>query len=562
MRLRSPATLIAILAFVVGAFFWIPDPHGTATSLSWELPDGRVQAPLYTAEYVGLAISILSGIFLAMGGFYLVAGSVRRDRERNVGAILAATPLSKTAYLGGKFAAHFVYLLVLATLGLAAGLVAFLRFGTGPFSLAGFTLPYFASIIPAVAVVASLAVLFDVTPILRGRGGLVLWFFFFIFVLIKLPVDLSGADIEAGGRTAPPGSPADAPGRRRSEDPAHLRSFRPRDAPVAGETVAPREGQGRLDGLRLPQQALRARALARGAAHGGAGRNPRAQPSYGARPAGPRGPHLRPLRPGEVPPPPKEGEAGRERPTRSKSSSLNATAAPGGSGPGPSLPVRRRRDLRRGAPHLRERDLDQVAARALGDPRRPAAGKPSGGDLPRAARAGDLRGRGARGDGGHARSRVLAARRAGLARALEDRGAVARRGDARCADGDPRLRRVARRRAWPRSSVSSRSRRSAWASARSPPAASSSRASTSRPGTPRCQAEPRWTSRARSGRRRSRCSPWLTWAEASSSSLWPRRASGCAPRGSRPVSFRAGPVQRRTRRPSVLDNMSGLTYCP
>ena len=142
MRLRSPATLIAVLAFVAAAFFWIPDPHGTATSLSWELPDGRVQAPLYTAEYVGLAISILSGIFLAMGGFYLVAGSVRRDRERNVGAILAATPLSKTAYLGGKFAAHFVYLFVLATLGLAAGLVAFLRFGTGPFSLADFTLPY------------------------------------------------------------------------------------------------------------------------------------------------------------------------------------------------------------------------------------------------------------------------------------------------------------------------------------------------------------------------------------------------------------------------------------
>ena len=203
MRLRSAATLLAIIAFVVGAFFWIPDPHGTATSLSWELPDGRVQAPLYTAEYVALAISILSGIFLAMGGFYLVAGSVRRDRERNVGAILAATPLSKTAYLGGKFAAHFVYLLVLAALGLAAGLLAFLRFGTGPFSLAGFALPYFASIIPAVAVVASLAVLFDVTPVLRGRGGLVLWFFFFIFVLIKLPLDLSGADVDSPGGDDP-----------------------------------------------------------------------------------------------------------------------------------------------------------------------------------------------------------------------------------------------------------------------------------------------------------------------------------------------------------------------
>jgi hypothetical protein len=203
MRLRSAATLIAILAFVVGAFFWIPDPHGTATSLSWELPDGRVQAPLYTAEYVGFAISILSGIFLAMGGFYLVAGSVRRDRERNVGAILAATPLSKTAYLGGKFAAHFVYLLVLAALGLLAGVVAFLRFGMGPFSFSDFTLPYFIAVIPAVAVVAAVALLFDVTPVLRGRGGLVLWFFFFVFVLVKLPLDLSGADIDAPGGEDP-----------------------------------------------------------------------------------------------------------------------------------------------------------------------------------------------------------------------------------------------------------------------------------------------------------------------------------------------------------------------
>ena len=197
MRLRSPATLIAILAFVAAAFFWIPDPHGTATSLSWELPDGRVQAPLYSAEYVGLAISILSSIFLALGGFYLVAGSVRRDRERNVGAILAATPLSKTSYLGGKLAAHFVYLLVLASLGLTAGLAAFIRFGAGPFSLVDFTVPYLLTTIPAVAIVASVAVLFDVTPILRGRGGLVVWFFFFLFVLVKLPLDLSGVDIDA-----------------------------------------------------------------------------------------------------------------------------------------------------------------------------------------------------------------------------------------------------------------------------------------------------------------------------------------------------------------------------
>jgi hypothetical protein len=214
MRMRSMATPIAVVAFIAAAFFWIPDPKSNNTSLSWQLPDGRVQSPLYSAEYVGFAISVLSGIFLTLGAFYLVAGSVRRDRERGVGAILAATPLSKAAYLGGKFAAHCVYLLVLAVLGLAAGLVAFVRFGAGPFSLFDFTVPYFLATIPAIAIVASFAVFFDVTPGLRSRGGLVLWFFVFIFVLIKLPLDLSGQDVDDSsaetrpGRTRPVFDPA------------------------------------------------------------------------------------------------------------------------------------------------------------------------------------------------------------------------------------------------------------------------------------------------------------------------------------------------------------------
>ena len=155
-----------------------------------------------------MAIAILSGIFLALGGFYLVAGSVRRDRERNDrGDPRRDAPLEDRVPRRQVRGALRLPASCSATLGLVAGIVAFLRFGTGPFSLAGFTLPYFSSIIPAIAVVASLAVLFDVTPILRGRGGLVLWFFFFIFVLIELPLDLSGADIEAGGARRPPEPP-------------------------------------------------------------------------------------------------------------------------------------------------------------------------------------------------------------------------------------------------------------------------------------------------------------------------------------------------------------------
>ena len=207
MRMRSLATPIALVAFFAAAFFWIPDPNGHTASLTWDLPDGRVQAPVYSAAYVGFALAVLSGVILAMSGFYLVAGSVRRDRERGIGAILAATPLSKAAYLGGKFAAHFAYLLVLDVLALGAGLVAFVWYGTGNFTPISFALPYLLLTVPAIAACASLAVLFDVTPGLRGRGGLVLWFFVFLFGLVKLPMDLSGVDVDDPGRKTPMSRP-------------------------------------------------------------------------------------------------------------------------------------------------------------------------------------------------------------------------------------------------------------------------------------------------------------------------------------------------------------------
>ena len=200
MRLRSFATPVALAAFCAAAFLWIPDPKSNAASLTWEI-GGQVQSPVYTAGYLGLSVAVLSCIFLPLGGFYLVAGSVRRDRERRVGAILAATPLSKAAYLGGKLAAHVAYLVVLDLFALLMGLAAFLRYGTGPFSLSAFAGPYLVLTVPVLVVVAALAVFFDVTPGLRGRGGLVIWFFFFLFGLVKLPLDLTGADLDPKERT-------------------------------------------------------------------------------------------------------------------------------------------------------------------------------------------------------------------------------------------------------------------------------------------------------------------------------------------------------------------------
>jgi hypothetical protein len=179
MRLRAPATLVAVLLLGAAAVLWIPDPAGKATSLSWGTADGRHFASTYSSTYLSWAAAIVGSIWASLVGFYLVAGSIRRDRERGVGAILAATPLPDGAYLAGKAAAHLLYLGVLSLLAVGAAGVAFLRWGVGTFRPLDFAATWALFTLPALVVTAALAVLFDVTPGLRGRAGLVIWFFVF-----------------------------------------------------------------------------------------------------------------------------------------------------------------------------------------------------------------------------------------------------------------------------------------------------------------------------------------------------------------------------------------------
>src|SRR6185295_8366370 len=187
-RLRSPGTVVALAAILLGAYLWIPNPGGKATSVSWQLPDGRLQTSVHSAVYIGSAMAFLGGFFAVAVGFYLVAGSIRRDRERGIGAILAATPLPNVAYLLGKWLAHVAYLSILTLLIVPIGVYHWLRFGVGHFDLAGFLGPLLLLALPGIAFVAAMAVLWDVSPGLSGRMGLVIWFFVLSMVAAALPI--------------------------------------------------------------------------------------------------------------------------------------------------------------------------------------------------------------------------------------------------------------------------------------------------------------------------------------------------------------------------------------
>jgi len=133
---------------------------------------------VYDSTWAGTLMAVCSSIMLAIPGFYLVKGSIGRDRRTEVGQIIAATPISRTAYIVSKFASNVAVLwfmiTVLATVAFATLLF---RNEAGSINLLAFCTPFFIISLPATVFVASMAVLFDTARWLRGSVGNIVYLF-------------------------------------------------------------------------------------------------------------------------------------------------------------------------------------------------------------------------------------------------------------------------------------------------------------------------------------------------------------------------------------------------
>ncbi len=183
MRLRAPATLVAVLLLGAASVFWIPDPSGKATSLAWRMADGRDLAAEYSSGYLAWAAAIVACLWASLVGFYLVAGTIRRDGERGVGAILAATPLPERR-LPRREGAGASPLSRRPFAPRRRGRVRRVpEVGRGSLPPAGVRRDVGALHPPRLVLTASSAVLFDVAPVLRSRAGYVIWFFVFAILV-------------------------------------------------------------------------------------------------------------------------------------------------------------------------------------------------------------------------------------------------------------------------------------------------------------------------------------------------------------------------------------------
>ena len=197
-RIRRHSFLVTLGFAIFAACMFLPPNHATYSTLHFAGHRG-----LYGSAWVGGVIAMLTSTFLGLAGFYLVRNAIERDRRTGVGQILAATPLPTPLYLLAKMASNFAVLaaMVIVVAG-AAAVMQLVRAEDTQLRPLALLAPFVVLTLPVMALVAALAVVFEVTPGLRGGLGNVVYFFLWTAGLMLT------AAAGAGGRPDPLGGEA------------------------------------------------------------------------------------------------------------------------------------------------------------------------------------------------------------------------------------------------------------------------------------------------------------------------------------------------------------------
>jgi hypothetical protein len=140
---------------------------------------------VYNSAWVGGMMALVITFFLGLFGFYLVKGGIARDEASGVGQIIATTPLTRTQYVLGKWLSNLALLsLMVAILAVAAALIQLIRQEDARLQLWPLLAPLLLIALPALALVASLAVLFETIGWLKGGFGNLVYLVLFCLILI------------------------------------------------------------------------------------------------------------------------------------------------------------------------------------------------------------------------------------------------------------------------------------------------------------------------------------------------------------------------------------------
>ncbi|MEV5593207.1 hypothetical protein [Streptomyces sp. NPDC052496] len=190
-RVRRPAYLVTLAAAVALGYVAVPDAG--AKWVIMQLGDYR---GVYNSAYVGTATALACGLWISLGGFYVVRNAIERDRRTRVGQLLAATPMRTSSYLAGKFLSNLMVLTsMVGVLAVTALVMQLVRGESTSVDLLALWRPFLLLAMPLVAPAAAFALLFEALPLLSGGLGNILWF----CIWVGLAVGGQGPGLPLGG---------------------------------------------------------------------------------------------------------------------------------------------------------------------------------------------------------------------------------------------------------------------------------------------------------------------------------------------------------------------------
>ena len=167
---------------------------GLVVFLGYQTAIGNISLQLgqyrgeFNSAWVGAMMSIIATFFFGWFGFYVVKGSIERDRETGVGQIMATTPMKRPLYIIGKWISNFVVLCsMLAVLALVGIVIQIFQGESTQFELGVFLASFLYIAVPLIALVAAITVLFESIPFLSGGFGNIVYFFLFI---LSMPINM------------------------------------------------------------------------------------------------------------------------------------------------------------------------------------------------------------------------------------------------------------------------------------------------------------------------------------------------------------------------------------
>jgi len=178
-RTRRYSFLITVGVAVFVAYSFLPPSDAKYVAI-----DLGGYRGLYNSAWVGSSAAMMTTVYLSLAGFYLVKNAIQRDYQTGVGQIIATTPLRKPFYTLGKALSNYAVLaLIVGIVVVASGVVQFLRGEDLHLDPGALMVPFLVIPLPAMALVAALAVLFETLPGLRSSPGNVAYFFFWMMVI-------------------------------------------------------------------------------------------------------------------------------------------------------------------------------------------------------------------------------------------------------------------------------------------------------------------------------------------------------------------------------------------